>query len=394
MTADFLIVGGGIGGTVLAELLGRGGRKVVVLEKSTVPPAWSRPEVLWPATTEILFSLLPRETWEHQAALPLRGVEIFDGREFIPLLSTAVIAAANVQPWATDPNRTRELLLGLRSFDLRRGVEVTEVLKEKERVLGVRAREVATGVQFDVLARWTVGDDGGNSIVRSACGIALPTRLFPVEFLCFAFDWPATFAPGIGRLWPNRHSAHSGILGLGGIPVPQARGVGLALVHGKTLDRHPDPARSWEKFCAASPGLREAIGSRRFPQDFARVRRAWGHASGYGAPGALLMGDAAHPVSPVGGQGANMSVADARVLAELALRDEPNLISEYECRRRPANERSMRFTRAGALLFGLPRWLLPVAPVFGLVRRLSRHPSFFARRLRFVSTAFLEKPLK
>ena len=89
-----------------------------------------------------------------------------------------------------------------------------------------------------------------------------------------------------------------------------------------------------------------------------------------------------------------MSVADARVLAQLALGDEPNLVSEYERRRHPANERSMRFTRAGALLFGLPRWLVPGKTVFGLLRRLSRHPSFFARRIRFVSTAFLEKPLE
>ncbi|MCI0353685.1 MAG: NAD(P)-binding protein, partial [Acidobacteria bacterium] len=49
MDADFVIVGGGIGGTVLAELLGRGGKRVVVLEKSTAPPSWLRPEVLWPA---------------------------------------------------------------------------------------------------------------------------------------------------------------------------------------------------------------------------------------------------------------------------------------------------------------------------------------------------------
>src|SRR5262249_21349431 len=161
-----------------------------VLEKSTSPPAWSRPEILWPATTEILFSILPRESWEREAVLPLQGAQVFDGKELLPVVSPAVIAAAGVQPWATDPNRTRELLLGLRSFELRRGVEVMEVLVEKERIAGVRAREVATGKPFEVLAQWTVGDDGGNSIVRSACGIALRTRPFPAEFFCFAFDWP------------------------------------------------------------------------------------------------------------------------------------------------------------------------------------------------------------
>jgi 2-polyprenyl-6-methoxyphenol hydroxylase-like FAD-dependent oxidoreductase len=53
------------------------------------------------------------------------------------------------------------------------------------------------------------------------------------------------------------------------------------------------------------------------------------------------MGDAAHPVSPAGGQGANMSIADARALAEIAVRNPSQLLEEYEYRRRKDNERSL-----------------------------------------------------
>jgi len=344
MTADFLIVGGGIGGAVLAELLGRAGRKVVVLEKSTSRPTWTRPEILWPATVDLLFSLAPREAWEREAMLPLRGIEFFDGERFTPGVAQEQFTEAHVQPWSTDPNATRELLLGLSSFELHRGVEVTEVLKEKERVVGVRARRPG-GELLEVLAAWTIGDDGVNSIVRRACGIGMSTRLFPVEFLAFKFDWPPDFPPAVARVVPNFNSNRSGLLALGGVPVPSAKGAGLIAIHGKDYDANPSVADTWQRFRAANPVIEKIIGHRKFLDDFARIKRPWGHAERYGAPGAVLMGDAAHSVSPAGGQGANMSVADARALAELLLCGAPNLVETYERRRRPANACSMRPTR-------------------------------------------------
>ena len=54
MAFDFLIVGGGIGGAVLANLLGRRGKRVLVLERSRTPAPQNRPEILWPATVEVL----------------------------------------------------------------------------------------------------------------------------------------------------------------------------------------------------------------------------------------------------------------------------------------------------------------------------------------------------
>jgi 2-polyprenyl-6-methoxyphenol hydroxylase-like FAD-dependent oxidoreductase len=390
MNADVLIVGGGIGGTVLAELLGRGGKKVVVLEKGTGPPPWTRPEILWPATAELLFTLAPRERWLAEAMVPLAGIEIFTGRRFYRAITRQRLAAAGVQPWSTDPNRTRELLLTLHGFELHRGVEVLDVLKDGKRIVGVRAKELSSGRQFEVLARWTVGDDSVNSVVRRACGIDLATRLFPIEFYCFNVDWPLDFPTAVGRVWPNRNHWESGIFLLGTLPIPNGRGAGLVGVRGRTFHANRSVAESWARFCAIDPHIRQIVGDRRFPEDFAHIRRPWGHAPRYGTDGAVLMGDAAHPVSPAGGQGANMSVADARVLAELFLRNEPHLVAEYERRRRRANERSMGPTRAGAFLLGLPDWCAPPALFFKLVGTVGRRPRAIVEALRFMSTAFFE----
>jgi choline dehydrogenase-like flavoprotein len=71
MAIDFLIVGGGIGGGVLANLLGRRGKRVLVLEKGRTPIPQDRPEILWPATVDVLRTLIPKGL-EERWLLPIR----------------------------------------------------------------------------------------------------------------------------------------------------------------------------------------------------------------------------------------------------------------------------------------------------------------------------------
>lgn len=394
MTADLVIVGGGIGGAVLAELLGRAGRKVVVLEKATGPPPWTRPEILWPATVERLFSLHPRAAWEREAMLPLQGVTLFNGQRFVTALSRQTFDDAQVQPWSTDPNLTRALLLNSDSFELRRGVEVTELLKDAGRVVGLRARKVGGTETFDVLANWTIGDDGRDSIVRAACGLELTTRSIPVEVSCFKFVWPALFPPGCVCGFPNFKKSRCGILAWGGLPLPNGQGAGIIGVFSKEFNACRSEEEFWAELRAIHPVIDEVTGGRRFPADFGHIHSfRWGHARRYGVPGAVLMGDAAHPVSPAGGQGANMSIADAGVLAELLSKGSADVIEQYERRRRPANARSMRPTRALSFIFNLPSWCRPRPSFFKRVAPLAIHGAVKRRGLRWVSRAFQEPNL-
>jgi 2-polyprenyl-6-methoxyphenol hydroxylase-like FAD-dependent oxidoreductase len=321
--------------------------------------------------------------------LPLAGMELFDGRQFSWAFSPEILQRAQVQPWSTNPNLTRELLMRRTSFELHRGVEVSEVLQEQGRVIGVRAKELATGTQQEWLAPWTVGDDGGHSLVRAACGIDLKTRLFPVDLLCFQGPWPAEFRPSAGRLWPNFRSAKAGILATGFLPTAQQQGVGVIPVRPRIFDDLPRAQAAWREFVAMEPGLTSLVGERKFPEDFQRVRRPWGHAPRYGAAGALIMGDAAHPVSPAGGQGANASIADGRAIAELVLAGERDLVAVYERRRRPANRRSLYFTQAAAFALGLPQGLV-FNRLTAWAVRCAAQPWLIARLLRIVSQAFLE----
>jgi 2-polyprenyl-6-methoxyphenol hydroxylase-like FAD-dependent oxidoreductase len=391
---DFAIAGGGIGGTVAAELLARAGKRVVALERNLRAPQWTRPEILWPVTADFLCGFALGESFEREVAAPIEAFDIHDGRSARPLVPEEAIRRAGVRPWSVDPNRLRELLLERASFELRRGVEVLGVLREDgaaSRVAGLCARELSTGTEIEVRARTTIADDGVASRVREGCRIPIDLRTFSVEFLCFGLDWPAGLPPSRVRLWANRGRTRSGILGVGAVPLPHRRGTGLVLIRPWALQdpRAPD---DWNRFLDADPLLRETIGDRSFPAGFAHVRRPFGHARSYGVDGAVLIGDAAHPVSPAGGQGSSAAVADARTLAELALAGSRDLAGDLERRRRGPNDRSLAITRATHRVWTLPRWCRPTSGLFAVLAFLRARPSLLARALRNVSTRFLEEP--
>lgn len=396
MPSDFLIVGGGIGGLVLAELLGRAGKRVVVLEKSTGAPPWNRPEILWPATIELLTSLMPAAKWHERAAVPLAGVKIRTQSGFNWGISPDLLAGIGVHPWSTDPNQSRELLMTLGSFELRRGVQVESILKERGRIIGARTRNLASGQECDWLADLTIGDDGAHSLVRAACGIELVMRTFPRDFLCFECPWPTSFQPDAGHVWPNQLRPLSGILAVGILPEPGGRGVGVAPIRPDLAGDDPRAREGWRALVESDPTLASILGGRTFPAGFQRVRRPWGHARQYGAPGALVMGDAAHPVSPAGGQGANMSIADGRAIAEVVLASNADLrrrdlLAAYERLRRPANRRSLWFTRGAARVLGLPEWLLPTPLLFRLVGLFGSRRWLLSQFVRVAATAFVAR---
>jgi 2-polyprenyl-6-methoxyphenol hydroxylase-like FAD-dependent oxidoreductase len=96
-------------------------------------------------------------------------------------------------------------------------------------------------------------------------------------------------------------------------------------------------------------------------------------------PGALFLGDAAHTMSPIGGQGLTLAVRDAIVAANLVVRAHKDgapiddaLSAQVEALRRPEVEKMQAFqTRAGRITDAPPpaQWLMSHA-VIPLVTRL------------------------
>jgi 2-polyprenyl-6-methoxyphenol hydroxylase-like FAD-dependent oxidoreductase len=392
MAFDFLIVGGGIGGAVLANLLGRRGKRVLVVEKGRAPAPQNRPEILWPATVDVLRTLIPKNL-EDRWLLPIRGGMLVYGERTLLHFGPEVFRAAGVQPYSTA--NTRELLLHQASCECQRGMEVTEVLRDKGRVVGVRTRDTAGGAERELLAEWTVGDDGAHSVIRRGCGLPMAIVRFPLELLGFGFDWPVSLPANTVRIWLNEDRVRTGVLGMPVAPLPEGRGAALIPVWPEVFRNEGRLQTALRTFAAQDPTLSDLLGARPYPGGYTRFRAAWGRTPRFGVAGALLMGDAAHPVTPAGGQGANLSVADALVIAEAALERPHDLLTEYERRRRAATRRSLSLSRGATLIFSLPRPVLNLGltALPWAARWLNNRPERFGRALRTAAEAFRERPV-
>ena len=350
---DVLISGGGIGGAVLAALLVRGGKRVTIVERAKGPPPFLRPELLWPAAMRTLASIRPVEFWERECLKRGGGITLDRGGKVRPLFTAQMFETAGVQPFFEHPNNLRETLLVISGAEVQRGVEVTGLLHDGPRVCGVSTRDVATGATSDITAGLTIGDDGANSVVRTGCGLTCELHPFPLDFLAAGLPWPAEFPPDAVHVLLSRKRLPAGLLGFGLMPMPDGQAACVGIVRaGEGDDRL---AEAFAELLSGSAEAPASLSSCGFPAGFRRIGRVFGLAKSYGVPGAVLIGDAIHPVSPAGGQGANMAIGDAACLARLILHASPDPASALDRERRRAHERGLRPTRLAARAFRLAR---------------------------------------
>ncbi|MDP9190766.1 MAG: FAD-dependent monooxygenase [Acidobacteriota bacterium] len=345
MRCDVVIVGAGIGGAVLALDLGRRGWRVALVERETAPPKIARPEILWSPTTNALERYGVADAIRERASVKLEAIEIGGETPWLRITRDD-FDAAGIDAFSTNPATTRAVIadaaMATGNVEIHRGVTVEALLRENGRVAGIRGKR--GDETFELEAKLVVGDDGGNSIVRTQLGIPIALTPFPVEFVTAVLpQWP--LAANRVRVWLDFRSDTPAV---GLIPWPENEGVFLMPI--------PADRAMPEKFGNTLPPID-------FPRDLKRIARPFGHAPSYVADGAALIGDAIHPMTPAGGQGANASIWDALALADVAdaaLRagdvSRERLLA-YEQLRRPINEQSVAISRLARRIFRTGRFL-------------------------------------
>lgn len=304
-----VVVGAGPAGASLSLLLARAGVAVTLVEASTSLARQFRGEALMPSGLEALAAMGLTNLLAAVPHRPLQGWRfVLNGRELFH---------AN-EPLGGDPQRPctlvsqpallDALLLQAQSypsFALERGQPVSDLLWHQGRVAGVRLRNGR-----HLAAELVVACDGRASLVRQKAGLALVGSPSSIDLLWFQLACPAP-SPLQGRFTTlvGPEGVFSAFDSAGG-------GLQLGWVLGKGA---PVPTRStheWiEQMAQLSPPelaawLRQWRGGLGDPS---RLAVQVGLAERWWTPGLLLLGDAAHPMSPVRAQGINMALRDAWV---------------------------------------------------------------------------------
>jgi 2-polyprenyl-6-methoxyphenol hydroxylase-like FAD-dependent oxidoreductase len=196
------------------------------------------------------------------------------------------------------------------AFTLRMGVEVTGLLRQDGRVVGVRYHD-ARGQEGELAAGVTVGCDGRTSAVRDASGLRVREFGVPLDIWWF-------------RL-PRRERDPAGMIGRsagGPIVVAIDRGdyyqVGLQIRKGSDVRLRAEGLEKFrERVAAIAPELADHVDAVRSWDDVKLLTVRLDRMPRWFRPGLLCIGDAAHAMSPVGGVGINLAIADAVATARI-----------------------------------------------------------------------------
>ena len=201
------IVGGGPAGMMLGLLLARADIEVLVLEKHADFLRDFRGDTIHPSTLEVMYEL---GLLERLLTLPHQKVPRINGRVGDLALTIADFSSlrtrcrfvAFMPQWDFLNFLAKE---GERysTFQVRMQAEVTDLLFEGDRVVGVRA--TTPEGPLDVRANLTVGADGRHSIVRSRAGLSVEEFGAPMDVLWFRLSRrPGDPEDPMGRFDPGR----------------------------------------------------------------------------------------------------------------------------------------------------------------------------------------------
>ncbi|PXX02494.1 FAD-dependent oxidoreductase [Mycolicibacterium moriokaense] len=304
------VVGGGPAGMIHALLLARAGIRVVVLEKHSDFLRDFRGDTVHPTTLRIIdelglideFLRLPHTKVTRVAFDTDGSIRTLGNFRGLKVLRFKQPYIALMPQWDF-LDFLAEKASAYQEFTLIRNTEVRDLIVDGDRVAGVRTPEL------EVHTELVVGADGRKSAVRAAAELEIAAAHSPMDVLWFRLKW----RPGdpqepfaVIRRGLMMAMIYRGDYWQIAYPVPKG-----ANPRDGSLEAFK------ERLVSARPHLREHVNDLRSWDDTSHLDVRVDRLKTWWRPGLLCIGDAAHAMSPIGGVGINLAVADAVAAANI-----------------------------------------------------------------------------
>ncbi|MDZ8185831.1 MAG: FAD-dependent oxidoreductase [Nostoc sp. ChiSLP02] len=310
---DCCIVGGGPAGVVLALLLARQGISVMLLEAHKDFDRDFRGDTIHPSVMEIMEELGLSDRLLELPHTKIRRLSIQTPQDAVTLADFSHLKTR--YPYITMLPQVKFLEFIAQeaekypSFHLVMGANVQELITENGAVQGVRYR--GGGGWHEIRALLTVGADGRHSRLRQLGEFESVETSPPMDVLWFRLPrQPEDPEGGMGRFGQGHIIAMldrgdewqlAYVIPKGGYQ--KLRAAGLEELKKSIVEVVPE-------FQERIPNLHDWSQVAFLSVESSRIKQWY-------RPGLLLIGDAAHIMSPVGGVGINYAIQDAVVAANV-----------------------------------------------------------------------------
>ena len=315
-TFDVVIVGGGPGGATLANIFASRGIKVALIERQKDFSKEFRGEALMPSGKEVLDQIgidLDKENIKYRKVDKLN---IFYKGALIGNPDIEFIKEGQFR-WASQPQLLEKIIeksSNFENFKFFRGYRAEDLVYENDRVNGVKISNLDEDIFLS--GKVVIGFDGRNSMVRRKLAFSVEKFHQPADVLWFKVPYPENFIPGsqaFFSLFPMSM--------LVCVPVyDQKMQVGWVIPSGSYGELKQQGKEKWIEFIREnspkdfSDHLKDCLDKKEISDPFV-LKMTLDRVKNWNKSGALLLGDAAHTMNAVGGQGLNIALRDAIVCA-------------------------------------------------------------------------------